>query len=181
MNESIVLLEKRKIYLGFIRDDLDLKNVSFSELSDDFEVIFDSVWIKILGCVICLLMVTFNNACCILVCLFEKYGGDPMKRSLKNQIMVQIWYTGIVSNNICSPLITWRLIVGPLNPNIAAIQCLFANFYRSWMFLSWTETIIIKALQLYKFSYMNGVNEDFMARFFLVGNIGLLFLCHISR
>jgi hypothetical protein len=49
------------------------------------------------------------------------------------------------------------------------------------MFLSWTETIIIKALQLYKFSYMNGVNEDFMARFFLVGNIGLLLLCHISR
>ena len=181
MNESIVLLEKRKIYLGFIRDDLDSMNVSFSEHSDDFEVIFDSVWIKILSCLICLLMVTFSNAFCILVCLFEKYGGDPMKRSLKNQIMVQIWYSGIVSNNICSPLITWRLIFGPLNPHIAAIECVFANFYRSWMFLSWTETIIIKALQLCKFSYMNGVNEDFMARFFLVGNIGLLLLCHISR
>ena len=173
--------EKRNIYLQFIRADFDLKNDSFTEISDDFERIFDSLWIKILGCVICLLMVTFNNACCILVCLFEKYGGDPMKRSLKNQIMVQIWYTGIVSNNICSPLITWRLIFGPLNPHIAAIQCVFANFYRSWMFLSWTETIIIKALQLCKFSYMNGVNEDFMARFFLVGNIGLLLLCHISR
>ena len=108
MNESIMHSEKRNIYLGFIRDDLDSINVSFSELSDDFEVIFDSLWIKILGCVICLLMVTFNNACCILVCLFEKYGGDPMKRSLKNQIMVQIWYTGIVSNNICSPLITGK-------------------------------------------------------------------------
>ena len=181
MNESIVLLEKRKIYLGFIRDDLDSMNVSFSEHSDDFEVIFDSVWIKILSCLICLLMVTFSNAFCILVCLFEKYGGDPMKRSLKNQIMVQIWYTGIVSNNICSPLITWRLIFGPLNSDIAAVQCLFANFYISWLFLCWTETIIIKALMLFKFSYMNGVNEDFIARFFLFGNIGFLFMCHISR
>ena len=90
---------KKKYLLEFIRDDLDSINVSFSELSDDFEVIFDSLWIKILGCVICLLMVTFNNACCILVCLFEKYGGDPMKRSLKNQIMVQIWYTGIVRSS----------------------------------------------------------------------------------
>ena len=99
MNQSIVVLEKGNIYLGFIRDDLDLMNVSFSEVSDDFEMIFDPVWIKILSCVICLLMVTFNNACCIFVCLFEKYGGDPMKRSLKNQIMVQIWYTGIVRSS----------------------------------------------------------------------------------
>ena len=78
MNESIVLLEKRNLNLGFIRDDLDSMNVSFSELSDDFEVIFDSVWIKILGCVICLLMVSFNNGCCLLVCvktltLFRRY------------------------------------------------------------------------------------------------------------
>ena len=173
--------EKRNIYLRFIRDDLVLKNDSFSVISDDFERIFDSLWIKILGCIICILMVTFNNAYSILVCLFEKYGGDPMKRLLKNQIMVQICYTGIVSNNICSPLITWRLIFGPLNPHIAAIQCVFANFYRSWMLLCWTETIIIKALMLHNFSLMNGVNEAFIARFFLVGNIGFLFLCHISR
>ena len=87
--------EKRNIYLRFIRDDFVLKNDSFSEISDDFERIFDSLWIKILGCVICILMVTFNNAYSILVCLFEKYGGDPMKRSLKNQIVVQLWYTAI--------------------------------------------------------------------------------------
>ena len=181
MNQSIMDSEKRNIYLLFIRDDLHLKNDSFLEISDDFERIFDSLWIKILGCVICILMVTFNNAYSILVCLFEKYGGDPMKRSLKNQIMVQIWYTGIVSNNICTPLIAWRLIFGPLNPEIAAIQCLFANFYLSWIYLCWTETIIIKALMLYKFSDMNGINENFIARFSLIGNIGFLLLCHISR
>ena len=131
MNESIMHSEKRNIYLGFIRDDLDSINVSFSELSDDFEVIFDSLWIKILGCVICLLMVTFNNACCILVCLFEKYGGDPMKRSLKNQIMVQIWYTGIVSNNICSPLITGKSLSEALlfAEHGENMLCTYKNFF----------------------------------------------------
>ena len=62
-------------------------------------------------------MLTFTNAYCGFVCMFEKYGGDPMKRSMKNQLMIQIWYNGVISNNICTPLLTWRILFGTLNPN----------------------------------------------------------------
>ena len=71
-----------------------------------FQEFFDSLIIKIFSCLICTLIITFENAYCVFVCMFEKYGGDPLKRSMKNQVVIQIWYTGIISNNICTPLLT---------------------------------------------------------------------------
>lgn len=146
-----------------------------------FQEFFDSLIIKIFSCLICTLIITFENAYCVFVCMFEKYGGDPLKRSMKNQVMIQIWYTGIISNNICTPLLTWRILFGTLNPYIAIFESFWGNFFISWSLLCITETNIIKVLMISKFSYMAGINDDFMGTFFLCGNIGFLFLCHISR
>ena len=41
-------------------------------------------------------------------------GGDPMKRSLKNQLFSQFGYGMMISNTICNPLLTWRIMFGPM-------------------------------------------------------------------
>ena len=146
-----------------------------------FKDFFDSLIIKVIGVLICILMLTFTNAYCGFVCMFEKYGGDPMKRSMKNQLMIQIWYNGVISNNICTPLLTWRILFGTLNPNVAIFESFWGNFFTTWFFLCLTETVVIKALMISKFSYMAGVNDDFMGRFFLYGNLGFLLVCQLSR
>ena len=46
--------------------------------------------------------------------MFEKHGGDPMKRSLKNQLLAQMGYSMIINNTICTPLLTLRIYFGPL-------------------------------------------------------------------
>ena len=81
---------------------------------DDFKDLFNGTAIKILAIVISLIRFTFTNIFYILVLLFEKYGGDPMKRSLKNQLVSQFGYGMMISNTICNPLLTWRIMFGPM-------------------------------------------------------------------
>ena len=53
---------------------------------DDFEDHFASAWIKMISFTLFLLCETFSNVYCTLFLMFEKYGGDPLKRSVTNQV-----------------------------------------------------------------------------------------------
>ena len=75
---------------------------------DDFEELFDSLSIKIASGIICFALLTFTNTFSILVSIFEKYGGDPLKRSLKNQLISQLGYSMIINNTLCNPILTSR-------------------------------------------------------------------------
>ena len=75
---------------------------------DDFEELFDNLSIKIASGIICFALLTFTNTFNILVSIFEKYGGDPLKRSLKNQLISQLGYSMIINNTLCNPIITSR-------------------------------------------------------------------------
>jgi len=81
---------------------------------DDFKDLFNGTTIKTFAIVISLIRITFTNIFYILVLMFEKYGGDPMKRSLKNQLVSQFGYGMMISNTICNPLLTWRIMFGPM-------------------------------------------------------------------
>ena len=53
---------------------------------DDFEDHFASARIKIICFMLFFLCETFSNVYYILFIMFEKYGGDPLKRSVTNQV-----------------------------------------------------------------------------------------------
>ena len=75
---------------------------------DDFEELFDNVSIKITFVIFCFALLTFTNTFNILLSIFEKYGGDPLKRSLKNQLISQFGYSMILNNTFCYPILTSR-------------------------------------------------------------------------
>ena len=56
------------------------------ERVDDFEDLLNTSMLKISSGILCFLLITFTNSFNILVSMFEKNGGDPMKRSLKKSI-----------------------------------------------------------------------------------------------
>ena len=109
----------------------NLTNVKIKEIiegnKDDFKNLFDSNSIKIYAIILCLFKFTFTNAFNIFVSLFEKYGGDPLKRSLKNQLVSQVGYGMMLRNTICNPLLTWRIMCGPLPQGYVFISCLFLS------------------------------------------------------
>ena len=102
------------------------------ERVDDFEDLLNTSSIKISSGIFCFLLITFTNAFNILVSMFEKHGGDPMKRSLKNQLLAQMGYSMIINNTICTPLLTLRIYFGPLSPEIAAFNSFWKNISVIW-------------------------------------------------
>ena len=54
---------------------------------DDFESHFASAMTRIICFMLFLLCETFSNVYCTLFIMFEKYGGDPLKRSVTNQVL----------------------------------------------------------------------------------------------
>ena len=97
--------------------DLSIENLTLQTMEgtkDDFKDLFNGTTIKIFAIVTSLIRFTFTNIFYILVLLFEKYGGDPLKRSLKNQLVSQFGYGMMIANTICNPLLTWRIMFGPM-------------------------------------------------------------------
>ena len=151
------------------------------ERVDDFEDLLNTSSVKMSSGILCFLLITFTNAFNILVSMFEKHGGDPMKRSLKNQLVAQMGYSMIINNTICTPLLTWRIFFGPLSPEIAAFNSFWKNISLIWCLTCLTELFLVKALMLNKFSYMAGLDDTFMSRFLFLENLGFLFLSQLSR
>ena len=60
---------------------------------------------------------------------FEHYGGDPMKRSIKNKLISQgllVLMAQIVVNNSG---FAWRIIIGPLSQNISLFVLFIRNVF----------------------------------------------------
>ena len=53
--------------------------------------------------------------------MFEKFGGDPLKRSVQNQLVSQVIIAGVLGNTFYFPILTFRTLYGPLHHYIAII------------------------------------------------------------
>lgn len=74
-----------------------------------------------------------------------------------------------------------RILFGPLPAEIALLQSILKNVSVSWFLTCLTEIFLVKSLMLHKFSYMAGLNDNFMGKFLLIGNIGFVIITHTSR
>ena len=54
---------------------------------------------------------------------YERYGGDPMKRTIENKLVSAISFSIIVICYSANVGLAWRIQIGPLNDNVA-----MANF-----------------------------------------------------
>ena len=77
---------------------------------DDFKNLVDKVWLKILVGTIVLYTMTVHNVLNVIMIQYEKFGGDPMKRSINNQLIAQIGYSIFLENVLSIPILGWRII-----------------------------------------------------------------------
>ena len=99
-------------------ENLSTSNQSTQDIGDDFSTVFSSVYLKIVTGLLFFGVVCFNTILSLLLAQFEKYGNDPMKRSVTNLIASQIHYIAILSNIFFAPFLTWRVIIGPIQPDL---------------------------------------------------------------
>ena len=99
-------------------ENLSMSNQSTQEIGDDFSTVFSSLYLKIVTGLLFFGVISFNTILSFLLAQFEKYGNDPMKRSVTNLIASQIHYIAILSNIFFAPFLTWRVIIGPIQPDL---------------------------------------------------------------
>ena len=109
------------------------KTSSYEEI-DDFKAMFEPFYLKIITFILFTLTIFFYVPFEFKLIQFEKYGGDPMKRTVINQIITQVGCNSVLSCIFFMPFLTWRIILGPLNIYLAGNP--FHSFFNSINYIS---------------------------------------------
>ena len=109
------------------------------------------------------------------------FGGDPMKRSLSNQITTQMLIVSLPNRLGAATLYLISLLCGHLPYWLGVISTLSSVGTYSFLALGLIELVLLHNFNLYKFSISSGINDDFFSRFLLMTNLFLAYGTQIAR
>ncbi len=125
---------------------------------------------SIFGSINYVVCMTLGNAMLLGIIDFERWGGDPMKRTVLNQL-TSLAFGGILFHGILTGSIyQWIVLTGPGGTGMAASIVIGRNFSTVLIFLNLVEHIWIQCLIMYKWKSVVFI-EDFMARFLACLNL----------
>ena len=178
LNLTEINFNKNEKLTDFLSNISEKKN---DNILDDFKEIFNPFGIRIIYFSLWIIYVTLSNAFYALLILYEKYGEDTMKRSINNRLVSQLGLAMILHNCVFSTIFLLRFIFGPLYFGIVVFEVFIANIYISWVLLVLAEISVVKALLIYKFSWIVGIDENLAGRFLLKFNVGYSFVSQTVR
>ena len=159
----------------------NLTDTKDDENVDDFIEIFNSIGLRLIYFAFWIIFMTLSNCFFMIGILYEKYGEDIMKRSIDNQLWSQLAMAMVLYNCVCITIFLVRFNYGPLYYAIASFESYIANCWISWGLLILAELSVVKALSIYKFSWVVNIDEVFAGRFLLRLNLGYVLFSQTSR
>ena len=78
---------------------------------------------------------------------YERYGGDPMKRTIENKLVSAISFSIIVICYSANVGLAWRIQIGPLNDNVAMVVIFIDAFTNTFLLINLSEIIIYKVIR----------------------------------
>ncbi len=142
---------------------------------------FESTYLKVLIGVEFTCIEIFGNGFNFLVMKYEKFGGDPLKRTVNNRLMVQVGLAMTTHNLIYMPIYAYRIYFGPVYSSLAAFISMLGNFIPVWSILALVEMSLTKFALVFKWTFAAHLDEDFQATFLLFWNLGLAILSQAAR
>ena len=164
-----------------IDSSLNISEIKDNDIVDDFKDIFNPLGIRIIYFLLWIIYLTLSNAFFVILIMYEKYGEDVMKRSINNRLWSQLGLPMILHNCVCSTIFLLRFMFGPLYFGVAVFESWFANIFWVWTLLVLAEISVIKALLVYKFSLIVGLDENFAGRLLLKFNLGYILISQTAR
>ena len=79
---------------------------------------------------------------------YERYGGDPLKRSIQNQLISATAITALMICYISNVTLTWRIQVGPLNEDVAMFVISTFRIFVMVVVINLSELMIYKVYSL---------------------------------
>ncbi len=105
---------------------------------------------------------------------YERFGGDPQKRTILNQLIGVLALNSLVASLICQVALLHRLIHGPLSVSMAILVFFAPNFISSIVLLMiLNEIILIRFLSAFWWKQLPPLNDDFVGVFLNFVNYGL--------
>ena len=75
---------------------------------------------------------------------YERYGGDPLKRSIQNQLISATAISALMMCYILNVTSTWRIQVGPLNKDVAMFAISSFRYFLTLLLINLSELMIYK-------------------------------------
>ncbi len=134
--------------------------------SDPFNIFDDYLWIKIIQISVPIMSLVLGNALLLGMISYEKYGEDPQKRGLLNQIFSQLFSLTIICYWIFIPFRTWRFLISPFNSLFYWIWIVTLSIYIYSVLLYIVEYSIIKFIVVVVKKQVLPLMDDFFIVFF---------------
>ena len=112
-----------------------------------------------------------GNGCLFATFAYERFGMDPQKRTVINQLLSQCCWTIMIFNITSFPVIIFRRLLGPLNSKIGAWFFLNGRMFISMISLLLSELMILKSLYICKWSIMAMKDDNLISKIILRINI----------
>ena len=110
------------------------------------------------------------------ICHYERFEGDPMKRSIVNKFISALCLTMASSSFWSASTLLLRVFYGPFPLVLAKFILLLIIYAVLFICMNVICVFILKILQIKAFYFVNGLNEDF---WFLVTEIFNVTFCSI--
>ena len=105
-----------------------------------------------------------GNGCLFATFAYEKFGMDPKKRTVLNQLLSQCCWTIMIFNITSFPVIIFRRLLGPLNSKIATWLFLNGRIFVSMTSLLLSELMILKSIYICKWSIMAMKDDNLISK-----------------
>ena len=155
-------------------------NVSGIEFESLQGLVIDKTW-KVFDAIIFLFSLIIGSVFYWGIIHYEKYGGDPMKRSLQNKLVTTVSFSLILHHYIFEVAWEWRIQIGTFSDEIAMVVIYLYNVLRVSIGMGICEILIYKLLSIYKWGHICSLDEDFWAKFILRFNVGFSLTTQFSR
>ena len=113
----------------------------------------------------------FGNLSLLATFAYEKYGMDPKKRTVINQLLSQITFVIIAINIICLPILTWRRLISVLYPIFATFLQRFFTFSFIMISLTFSEMLMFKVMYIRISYWIASRDENFLSLFCFCFNL----------
>ena len=171
-NESSIIMDSAEILISQFKICQDKQEV----FSGTFQTVNESIWYChladwIWGIFWLLFIEIIGNGCLFTTFAYERFGMDPQKRTVINQLLSQCCWIIIFFNITSFPIVIARRLFGPITPAFAIWFVINIRLYLCMISLSLSELIILKSMYVCKWSVMAMKDDNFISSIILRTNV----------
>ncbi len=141
-----------------------------ADISDHFKYIYSSLVFKISLTLLGSVCLMFGNVMYVGIIHFERFGGDPKKRTVSNRLISVICSLFMWSSISYFTLLHWRAYIGPLNKTLVSAHLISKAWLTQTKVILVIEILTQKMMELYKVKLPYQIDEDWFSVFLTIAS-----------